>query len=277
MGRQRARVGHRRARRRPGTSTRCRQVHSERPLVRREVPGRRPRRDAPSGTASDGSARHDAPASEVLMPPRATRTWSVSGHDTVARRHGPGAPGDDALHRQRGDVLRGALRGLLQRPGDAAGLPAGGLRARPQPHPHRGRGHDHPALQLAHHAVGHEPHPQGRPHGPQPGRRRDARAGRHLPGHPAVRLLRAHHGRALQHRQRHLRDALLHDDRLPRRPRAGRRRRASRSSCRGAWPGSSRAVTTSPWKRSTTTGTSWTSSGSSSSSSSTSSSRETAA
>ena len=88
------------------------------------------------------------------------------------------------------------------------------------------------------------------------------RPGRHLPGAVGLRLRAAHHRGRLRHRQRRLRHALLHPDRVPRRARHRRRHRPGGHPLARHRPASSARSTTWRWRPCTTTGTSWTWSGS---------------
>ena len=179
-------------------------------------------------------------------------------------------PRDDPVHRLRGDVLRGPLRRVLQRP--------------PQRHPVaavRERASRSMPFSLTPRASSLAGYPDGDPRAPlgddaagASGRSAGATGrvflrntavtlvlGARLPGRPALRLHRA----GLRDHRHRVRQHVLHADGLPRRARAGWCDHARASCSIAGWPDSSRRSTTTRWRRPRSTGTSWTSSGSRSS------------
>ena len=200
---------------------------------------------APDATAVAGAGRKEAEAARSAEDEADHRrsTLRRRAHSMTARARSGPAPDADVTHdahapRGTDTALMGMLLFIASEMMFFAALFGAYFNVRVDRGHVAARGHefinpaslpvivdDHPGDQLVHDAVARLAHPQGRPDGHEPRDRRDGDARRDLPVPPGVRLLYAGRERRLRHQQRRLRHALLHDDRLPRRPRARRRRR----------------------------------------------------
>src|SRR5215208_3483112 len=147
-----------------------------------------PRRPRPPPDAGRVGPRHRA------RPRRASRP--AAGQPVLAGR--PGDARDAALHHLRGDDLRRVLHGVLLHPGGRRerAVAGAGLRAACR---HRRRQHGHPAVVVAHPALGPDGRQARQPPGDEGRNGRDVPARSDLPVRPDQRVRPPRH-RAVGHR-----------------------------------------------------------------------------